>query len=144
MPSQLGSSLPSPANFQNLCSNPMLHLRLFDGYYNARGAAIGVFAPIVATENAQRLSQCLIETLRRDLVGMLDALRVLACHPACSDSHRFRKAVRFLFATIRSRSAEETGIAGQSFAGSRAPPTWPMAVCLSGGLRWPQWAAHWR
>jgi hypothetical protein len=81
-------------------SNPMLHLQLFDGYYNARGAAIGVFAPSVATENAQRLSQCLIETLRRDLVGMLDALRVLACHPACSDSHHpFRIGV-FVFYSL--------------------------------------------
>jgi len=87
MASQLGSSLPSPANFKIFVPNPMLHLRLFDGYYNARGAAIGVFAPIVATENAQRLSQC-------------------------SDSHRFRKAISFFVSlTIRSRSAEETGIA---------------------------------
>jgi hypothetical protein len=39
-------------------------------------------------ENPRCLSYRLVETLGRDLDRVLDALRVLACDPACSERHR--------------------------------------------------------
>jgi hypothetical protein len=56
----------------------MLDLRLVNGHHDARGAAIGIFAPVVLPENAQRLSHGLVQTLRGDLNLMLDALRIPA------------------------------------------------------------------
>jgi hypothetical protein len=56
----------------------MLDLRLVDGHDDARGTAIGIFAPDVLPENAQCLSHCLVQTLRGDLDRMLDALRIPA------------------------------------------------------------------
>jgi hypothetical protein len=81
----------------------MFDLGLADGYYDARGTAIGAFAPLVLPENAQRLSYGLVETLGRDLDRMLDALRVPTGDPAGSDWHRVEdSSIRPLFANARS------------------------------------------
>jgi hypothetical protein len=71
----------------------VLDLRLADGHHDARGAAIGIFAPLVLLEKAQRLSHGPVETLRGDLDRVLDALRILACDPVKPGAMaRFREA----------------------------------------------------
>lgn len=65
----------------------MLDFRRLDRDYNAGRAAVGIVTPIVFQENAERLSHGLEKALRGDLYRMLDALRVPACNPACSNGH---------------------------------------------------------
>jgi hypothetical protein len=66
----------------------MLDLRMPDGNHYARGAAIGIFAPVVLSQDSQRLGYGFVETLRGDLHRILDAARVEAAHLAGSDRHR--------------------------------------------------------
>jgi len=63
---------------KSLIRDPMLDLRLVDGHHDARGAAIGIFAPVVLPESAQCLSHRFVQTLRGDLRRVLDALSVPA------------------------------------------------------------------
>jgi hypothetical protein len=58
----LGGTLPCRVEpvFKVFDSDPVLDLRLVDGHHDARGAAIGAFAPLVPPENAQRLSHGLV------------------------------------------------------------------------------------
>jgi len=60
----------------------MLDFSRLDCHHDAGGAAVGLAAPIVLPENAKCLSNGLEQALRGDLDGMLDALRVPACHAA--------------------------------------------------------------
>jgi hypothetical protein len=65
----------------------MLDLRLVDGHHDARWTATRICPPIVLPENAQCLSDGLVQTLRGNL-RRLDAVRVPAGDSACSDWHR--------------------------------------------------------
>jgi hypothetical protein len=52
----LGGTLPCRFEpiFKVLDSDSVLDLRLVDGHHDARGAAIGIFGPLVLAENAER------------------------------------------------------------------------------------------
>lgn len=71
----------------------MLDFSRLDCHHDAGGAAVGLAAPIVLPENAKRLSHGFKQALRGNLDGMLDALRVPASDPACSDRHPANVAV---------------------------------------------------
>jgi hypothetical protein len=73
----------------------MLDLCRLDGHHDAGRATIGIIAPVVLLENVKRLSHGFEETLRSDLYRMLDALRIPASDPACSNSHRGKVSVSY-------------------------------------------------
>jgi hypothetical protein len=89
----------------------MLDLRLIDGHHDARGAAIRVFTPLVFPENAQCLSDGLVQTLRGDLDCMLDTLCVPARDSACSDGHSSKVAVSCFVRQDKDNSAIGTLLA---------------------------------
>jgi hypothetical protein len=52
----------------------LLELRLIDRHNDARGATIGMFAPLVLPENTECLGHGLLDTLRGNPLRMRDAL----------------------------------------------------------------------
>jgi hypothetical protein len=65
----------------------MLDFGRLDRHHDAGGAVIGIVAPVVLAKNAKRLTNGLEQALRRNLDCMLNALRVPARDPACSERH---------------------------------------------------------
>jgi hypothetical protein len=72
----------------------MLDFGGFDGHDDA-GGAVRLAAPIVLAENAKRLSNGFEQALRRDLDRVLDAVRVPASDPSCSDRHPANVALSY-------------------------------------------------
>ena len=71
----------------------MLDFRRLGRHHDAGGTAIGLVAPVVFSENAKSLSNGFEQALGGDLDRMLDALRVPASDPACSNGHPAKIAI---------------------------------------------------